>query len=216
MSKLIIFLGVLLMVAAMGLLIFFVGVRSSMQDNQSVVDLQNRLFCNPNETYVEVLGGYIRNSTGTGGGRQFTAYCENSENQRRDVTLRAFGIMAGAFAIPFVLGLFLFIGGVGAFARRKVTNMISTFPIQAGQAAIRTSVVQMDKGDIDAGNVGEMLQEVFSRLQNANYTVVSSSMGGADDLTEKLRQLKEARDSNLISQDEYERIRAAILDKLDD
>jgi|FLYN01.1.fsa_nt_gi hypothetical protein len=217
MSKLGCLLGIVLIVVGFAALFFFSVVPPEVRaGNASIAGLQNALFCNPNEQYVEVLGGYVTNSFGRNAGRSFSAFCEDAEGQQRDVTGRTFAIMGGAFAVPFLLGLLLAVGALVAMVNRgsKRAGAVPASGFQPGERFTHASVITVNGQQVDSlpPEAAEVLQQVMSGFQATASQLASQQ----NDLPGKLRQLQEARDAGLITEDEYNRVRQQILDKMDD
>ena len=158
--------------------------------------------CEEGEDIVQI-GGAETYSPSLGYGREVTIFCEDAEGNRRDVTEQFAGDMIGqgfgaipgflgtigisvCFTSLIGLGLVLYI--VGAIISRRQTTVITGMPgVQVMN--MRPDQMGYSRGTrVDAPNAG--------------------------DLTAKLRQLEEARSKNLISEDEYERMRKVILDSM--
>ena len=220
MGKLGCLAGVLLIIVGFAALFFFTIIPPETRaQDASIVNLQNALFCKPNERYVEVLGGYVTNSSGSSAGRSFSAYCENVEGQRREVTGRSFAIMAGAFAVPFLVGLVLCMVSLVALVNRgKRTAMQSVVPIsvfgsQPGESFSKVSVVTVNGQPVD--NIPPEAAEVLRQVMGGFQTTASQFASGSNDLAGKLRQLQEARDAGLITEEEFSRLRQQIMDKME-
>ncbi|MBZ0299064.1 MAG: gas vesicle protein GvpG [Anaerolineae bacterium] len=221
MSKLVLFLGILLMIGAIGILLFFVLLPEDMQSNQSVAAIHDALFCSPGEHYRQDIGGLVYGSDTQPLGRELTIYCENNEGQPRDVTGRSIAIMMGAFAVPFVLGLFMTIGSSIAMTARWSRRLMAS----AGSPPVtvytnvpgkgvqhRTTVTQLSDAQVPA-EAAEMIQQIMAGFQASAAQMQADE---PNDLVSKLRQLEEARSANLISASEYDRLRQQILDRMDD
>jgi Short C-terminal domain len=230
-------LGIALMLIAFVILFLFIGG----PENQLVADVMTALNCQPGERFTQVLGGYVYDSDG-GSGQEFNFYCQNDAG-RRDVT-RA-GILEGVagFVVPFLLGLGLtMIGGFGmARGRTKITLSANTGFIQPSSTPIQTDPFgkPINVTNFRAGVSGEPFhsstiitrdgkQASLADLPPETAQLVEQALGKLSmmmnaggfvvhggDLADKLRQLQEARDKNLITQDEYERIRKEILDHME-
>jgi hypothetical protein len=220
MSKLGCLFGILLIVIGFAALFAFTIIAPEVRaQNESVATLQNALFCNPGEKYVEVLGGRVTDSFGRNAGRAFSAYCEDSEGQQRDATGRSVAIMAGAFAVPFLLGLSLALGSLIAMFRRgskpAATNAFPTtiLATQSGEGFSQVSVVTVTGHQVDSlpPEAAEVIRQVLGGFQAS-----ASQFAMSGDLASRLRQLQEARDANLIYEDEYNRLRQQILDAMED
>jgi hypothetical protein len=232
-----IILGIILVVVAFVELFLFI----SGPENKLVADVMTALACRSGERFTQVLGGYSYNSDGTGG-QSFSFYCQDEAGNQRDVTGQGILIGVGGYIVPFLTGLLLLIVGPIGMARRRMKTVMNTNigftstpttaqtdpfgnPInardfQAGTAAgqsVHSSTIvtlggkQMNLADLPpetAQLVQQMLGKLGSLADSGNIVV----QGG--DLTHKLQQLQEARDKNLITQEEYDHLRKAILDHL--
>jgi hypothetical protein len=181
-------LGVLLI--ALSVVALIIGVQGA--DNEFVNEQLTSLLCDPEERLTEVSS-----ASNTGQGNNTTFYCEFSNGQRRDVTAGAVGIIAGAFLVPFLTGLFLVIGAGIGMAKRRVQEFTQTIDLRGGSTANIPPEAM------------ERLQEVFGKLGMA---FSSMSDINQDDLTDRMEELKEALDKGLITQEEYESVRQRLLD----
>jgi hypothetical protein len=211
--------GLILIIASFAALAFFVIVPPEVRaENESVVNFQNALFCNPNERYVEVLGGYVTDSFGRNRGRSFSAFCEDVEGKQRDVSGQSFAIMAGAFAVPFLAGLALCVGVLisAASRRAKVQGAvpITVYSNQPGESFSHVSVVTVDGQQVNS--IPPEAAEVIQQMMSSFGATASQFASASNDLTGKLRQLQEARDAGLITEAEFNRVRQQIMDKMDD
>ncbi|MBL8162886.1 MAG: SHOCT domain-containing protein [Anaerolineae bacterium] len=236
MARILIILGTLLDIFAIGALI------ASLNNSAPTTALSQSLVCNTGETYQEELGRMVATSaTGNSRGREFFAYCIGREGERRDVTPQAFMVKAGMFAVPFVLGLILFLAGIISFAQsrsRRAAQQIfegfglSTDPLAPQPSSGRTPLVvtktfqtgdqgatvfingqQATTADIPP-EVSGILKQFFGDFQASAAQM--QSIAGRGDLVSRLKQLQEARDANLITQEEFDRTRRQILDSMDD
>jgi hypothetical protein len=158
--------------------------------------------CESGET-IETEEGSPSRTVGGTWGRPVTIYCVDDEGNRREVTTEFVGDLFGqAFqGMPAFLGsiglsfCFTSLIGVGVVmiiigaivSRRRQTNMVTVggIPVSPSQP-----------GAVDV----------------TRYAQQPGKSGG--DLTAKLRQLEEARAKNLISAEEYDRLRQQILDSM--
>jgi hypothetical protein len=221
MSKLAIFLGIILMIGAFALLFVLVIPVEGLQSNPTIIAAKNSLFCEPGERYVEDIGALISGSGTRAFGRELTIYCEDSEGQQRDVTTQAVTTIIGAFGLPFGLGLTLtLVGGIVAFAgwtRRLAGGAMSNVPVTVysntpGQGVkYTTTTIRMNDQEIPA-EAAEVIKQVMAGFQASAESFQAD--GSNDTLVAKLRQLEEARDAGLISAIEYDRMRQQILDSM--
>jgi hypothetical protein len=156
--------------------IIVIPVLPFLDDSETIDGMLEPLFCEPGEKIER--DQYTTSSNR--GGTTFTmaVYCVSQESGRRDVTDRWTLIGMGAFLVPFLIGLFAFIAGVGRNARQRAA--VSSSPIIVG---------------------GQML----------SGSMPPSSSSGAS-LTQRLKEIQEARNAGLITAEEYERLRQEVLD----
>jgi hypothetical protein len=226
-------------------LFFFTAAPASVNNNEPVTAFKNSLFCNPGEVYDEQLGMTVYSGTRSMG-REFTAYCVDDETgTERDVTGRSFAIMAGSFAVPFVLGLLLslvgFTAGINRAARRITRGAmqgqfatLNDFSKSWGQTqdnqpvrvytrggqspnSPQVTVVSTEGRGLDdlPPQAADMVRQMMAGFGATAEQASNFNMPTGGDLTERLRQLQEARDQGLISEQEFQRIRQQILDSLD-
>jgi hypothetical protein len=195
-------LGLLLI--ALSVVALIIGAQGA--DNEFVNEQLTSLLCDPEERLTEVSS-----ASNTGQGNNTSFYCEFSNGQRRDVTAGAVGIIAGAFLVPFLTGLFLVIGAGMGMAKRRVQEftqtIMSTIPQEGG------GVQTIDLRGGSTANIPpeamERLQEVFGKLGMAFSTMGEMNR---DDLTDRMEELKDALDKGLITPEEYESVRQRLLD----
>lgn len=222
MGKVGLVIGILLILLSVGALI------AELSNVPAINNIHASLLCNTGETYVEELGAFVSDAMGRNAGRVFSAYCVGTEGNRREITPQAFGVKAGVFAVPFVLGLLLTLGGIIGILSRMTRGIaasvmsssgfgqpiVTTQTYRPGDPFQSSTVVTINGQQVTPGELppeaANLIQQVFDKMQMPMTPITSGS-----DLTAKLRQLQEARDANLISQDEYERVRQQILDGFD-
>jgi hypothetical protein len=208
MGKWMLIFGIVLMAFAM--VVLFMSISNAPQTTA----ISQSLVCESGEKYVEVLGSVVRDGTRTLG-REFSAFCEG-DGTRREVTPQAFALKAAMFVVPFLLGLFLFLIAIFRITTRATRSFI-------GRAVATSAVVtrpgqSVSRITINGQEVDQMPPEVDQMLKGLFGESFAAQNGGQNraSLTDRLRQLQEARDAGLISRDEYERVRQQILDSLDD
>jgi uncharacterized membrane protein len=176
--------------------------------------------CREGET-LDVVQGATTYTQGSGYGRSTQYYCVNGAGVRRDVTgdfvQNMFGDVfnaipsilpnVGFMLLPFI-GVVLLLLGILLSVRVRPQQGITLSMAHAGSPNAQTftvdkggkrTVVMMDHG----GDFADLMQQVKAK---------QGSSGG--DLTARLQQLDEARAKNLISQEEYERLRKQALEDL--
>lgn len=188
-----------------------------------------------------------------------TGYCISPTGQRTqmndDAQGRYFLIAAGAFVVPFLIGLFMIIGASNRATNRRMQDTMGGAP--AGQTLfgssnlavpVNSTVINSPPGTlhVQGNQLDPAAAEAVRRMtgidmqrnpdgsvrvqmpgmsqpitvqgsRNQPPTVISSSstagFGGVT-LAERLKQLDEAKTQGLISQEEYDRLRQAILDEM--
>jgi len=169
--------GCLLVILAMvGLcVIVVIPVMPFLENSETIDVILQPIFCEPSEKIERDQYATSANR----GGTTFTiaVYCVSQEGSRRDVIDRWTLIGLGAFLVPFLIGLFAFIAGVGRNSRQG--------------AAVPSSAI------VVGGMPG---------------TIPASSSSAS--LTQRLKEIQEARDAGLITAEEYERLRQEVLDSI--
>ncbi len=214
MGKWMLLLGIVLIIVAIVALVM--GLSNSPQTTA----ISQALVCETGEKYAEELGMNVYDGSRSLG-REFSAYCEG-DGSRREVTPQAFLVKAGMFAVPFVLGLLLFLAGIFTMvwrgtrsAMRQVISATATGnPVVVTRSGQPVSRVIVNGKAVDAmpPEINQMLKGFFDESLQPQ----SGSPQTPNNLTDRLRQLQEAYDARLISKDEYDRVRQQILDSMDD
>ncbi|MCC6803144.1 MAG: SHOCT domain-containing protein [Anaerolineae bacterium] len=222
-------LGCLLMIAAMVLLFALVVIPVIPQtaDNSTIDNYLKAILCQPTDRLIrDQYSYYDYDSDGGGTAFSMNVYCENTAEQREDVTGKWTLISIGAFLAPFLLGLLLFIVGItrrAMKATQQIGNLVtarsfggspqvmvtrygsSSSPIEG--LDINEGVLKVGGMEIPLNNSSAQQVETFSRP-------TGQAAPGETTLAARLRQLQEARDAGLISMDEYDRVRKEILDNM--
>jgi hypothetical protein len=144
------------------------------------------LLCQPGETVRREQYSY-QDFEGTA--YSMNVYCVNNDEVERDVSARWFIMGAVAFTVPFLIGLFMFIYGVNRYSKNRVATLTTA----------------------SLGNTGWAMPQ--SSMMSVNTT--SSGVGKAT-LTQRLKELQDARDAGLISSIEFDKARQQILDSMED
>ena len=143
--------------------------------------------------------------------------CTNPAYENRDVTSEATPVLIGIFVGAMVFGGVLL--NLGLMAIRRENEQQNT--MLAGGKATMPQNIDMQALEVNFDELKRMqsnippeaqalVQQVFSHLGN------TLNIGDSASLSERLQQLDEARQQGLITQTEYERVRQAILDSMDD
>jgi hypothetical protein len=205
MSRLVMFLGIILIVlGGAGVIFGFIGVPTQFASmiDQATTPTAAEL-CNPGETLDEVTGQ--EEYTALEGWRHSVQYyCVNDAGVRRDVTGQFVGGMIGqvfggigSIAIPIVSSMLLVPGIIllvlGAiFSRRRAGG---------GNVVVRTYTY------------GGGTPSRFA-FPDDPTVIAQQNPAENDDLSKRLIQLDAARKAGLISEDEYARKRQEILDSM--
>lgn len=157
--------------------------------NETIDTIIGTVVCQPGET---VLRDQYQTQDSDGTGYSMDVYCINAREQREDVTGKWFLISIGAFLLPFLVGLFSFI-----FASNRASKNV----------AVPTTGFSVDplSGRVNLGSSS-------SPISGFNQSAVSFS-AGKKSLSDRLKEIQDARDKGLITEEEYDRIRQEILDK---
>jgi len=225
MSKLLLVLGILLIVVSVPILL--IGIMDT--ENSPIGTLLESTACNsPEKLVVETTYYSMPNGES---GQNYTYFCEIEPGQRRDVSGQAFIIIGGSFIIPFGLGmLFTFIGAWGV-ARKTSKNLqknMDEYFIKYPQAqggggqgeySLGGNSMTGSETVIDLrghrGNIPPQAQEILnSVLGNVSSATIQGQ--GDNSLSSRLKQLAEAYENDLITKEEYDKVRQSILDSLDD
>ncbi len=203
MSRLVIFLGILLMlVGAAGTIFGFIGVPAQFGNmiSQAITPKAEDL-CQPGEKLDEVTGQ--SEYTPLEGYRHSVQYfCVNSAGVRREVTGdfvqgmvgQVFGGL-GSLAIPIISGL-LFVPGIILVILGVIFSRRRTLP---GNITVRSNTY------------GGSTPNRFA-FPDDPTVIVQEDPRTRGDLSARLSQLDAARKAGLINDDEYARLRQAILD----
>lgn len=170
--------------------------------NPEAIEAQAAALCNDGET-LKIEQGAETYSPSSGWGRPTYFYCVDNQNNRREVTEEfgsdlisnttssALSIISGTFTWMCLssLGFVVLLIGIIMSVRKRAQ------PLETSPYASLSPV----SGDPEM-----------------QWHVPSSKKARPDssDLTDRLQKLEEARSANLISQEEYDRLRQNILNKL--
>jgi hypothetical protein len=227
-------LGILLMLIAFAALFLIVLLPTMSPENPFVLNMLEAVVCDPGQK-AEVEVQVTHDSDGTGYTPILT--CIGREGERIDASGKHFGIGVVTFIVPFLLGLFLTIAGAGRRSRitPQTVWMPGSNPQQVGftsgavssssmssgtvfnsspKIEVKDGVLNVDGIEIRMDGLKPEHLKVFEGLSPVVMTGSMSASGGAVTLAAKLKEIQEARDSGLITNAEYDKLRQEILDKL--
>jgi hypothetical protein len=213
MGKLMLILGIVLMAVAIGLLLFM----TTQIQSERFGDLMTRLYCTEKEHFTVWQGAYEYDSFRRSGGYPTAFYCETEDGEQRDISGNVVLAMIVSFVVPFLLGLFMLMGGIGLMVKRGVSGLMKNVGnLQTVRS--QSTVIDLRQGTTGYDSLAPDMKQMVDSLRQGFGGQVGSQVnvnhGGS--LTERLSQLEDAYRQGLISKDEYDKARAAILDKMDD
>ncbi len=229
------FLMTLAMVAMFALVVL--PVIGPFRDNATLMSLQAAINCPPGYTFENEFTTYSRPGETMD---VATGYCISPDNEKRTELTpeqqgRFFLIAVGVFVIPFIIGLFMFIAGVNVMTHNSVRSavqtgripFVNTGPVQSPGTSV--SYVTTSSGNPIDPKISAMIRRTtgldLDELHQQAHAQGSASVMSVSDwsdntnlsggsLSERLKQIDDARDQGLISKEEYERLRKAILNDL--
>jgi hypothetical protein len=168
-------------------------------DNQSILNIMQPFLCAPGEDITMVVV-VTHDFEGTGYSGDFD--CHPADAASYDVTAKAFILGAASFTIPFLIGLFMCI----AAFNRAVRGVISTRTVE-----INSGWNQPSMSTAVSNAFHSMNQPPNSMGFGASAPAAPAPAAGNAELTQRLKQLRDAYDAGMISHEEYERTRAELL-----
>lgn len=198
MSRLIMIVGVILVIAGVGgMLAGLTGIGTNfMSTINDAINPTAEELCNPGETLDQVTGPETY-SQGTGYGRQVSFFCVNDAGERREVTGDFVqGMLGQVFSsipsmfIPALGGCVLTVG---------ILFLVIGFILSARRRGVTRVTVP---------------SYTFDFPSDAPPAPRSRQQPQSGDLSAKLRQLDEARQSGLLTEAEYQKKRQDILDSM--
>jgi hypothetical protein len=211
MSKLLIVLGIILIVVGgAGMALGFGGITTQFTDviNQATsADAED--LCRPGEELEEESGAESY-SPGVGYGRTVRYFCVDDSGERREVTgdfVQGMLGDVGAAIMPMLSGSLITI----------ISPLILTFGFILAILGFVFSRRRPRTVTQYVYTTGQGIPQTFntpSRQPPSTTFSFPTQPQARGDLTAKLRQLDEARQANLISEDEYQRMRQEILDSM--
>jgi hypothetical protein len=228
MSRLFVILGILMIIA--GFIVPFIGGFAAFSGDNfaNVLDVATNTeaaaaqFCREGETLVTEEGAAEFNPQTNISGRTVLYYCEDSDGDRRDVTGEVVETLIGdtVGGLMSILPGFLGSGLLGCI----LSPLGIVFLIIGIFLGVRQRRVEVPAGFGSPGSPVEsfgsggsprvvMTTREGSPSSFANLMKEMKAKEGGD-LAGRLQQLEEARAKNLISQEEYDRLRKDILSGL--
>ncbi len=187
LGVLLIFLSVVVMIGGLVVPMF------PEMDSLGTVSLLETLLCGSGEKLEREQFNY---SVAPGeSGVSTTLYCVGYE-QREEVTGTWIVLVIAGFMIPFFIGLMMTIGGTARRSGRLVT--------QASGGLV----------DIQMGTIPKVKVSGMDLSDFINTAMTGTRVEDGGSLKDRLKELKEAHDAGLISEEEYTRLRQEILDAL--
>ena len=209
MGRLLILIGIIVMIA--GSFGFAGAFLQPIEDivssvNPEAIEAQAAALCNEGET-LKIEQGAESYNPSSGYGRPSYFYCIDGEGNKREVTnefgtglinnttTSALSMISGAFTKMCIssFGFVLLLVGI-IMTVRKRGKTVQTFQYTTG--SLNPSPIQ--------GN-----PSVQWNVQSSQKSPLEST-----NLADRLQKLEDARSANLISQEEYDRLRQNILNKL--
>lgn len=174
--------GALLMLVSFAALAFWLAPLF-MIDSQPVLNILEPILCAPGETLtMEVVVTHDFDGTGYNGDYD----CMRRDETTYDVSGKAFLLGAAGFAVPFTLGLLLFLAGINR-------------DVRAARSA-------------NAIPGGESLPAWGAATPSQTYSFdVNTHTPASLDLAARLKQLRDAYEAGMITAQEYERTKADLL-----
>jgi len=222
MGRFLIFFGILIVFVAAGVFVFMMFET----DHPIVAGAIESVACTDNETLrIERNNWSLPNGSR---GENITFFCDIEPNVGRDVSGMGAAVTGGTFTVLLLTGMmFIFLG---AFRLRSHRTQAFQNQFQSAMGGNSSSLQGQDffeQGDGTAqvvnihGDLDSLPPQTRAMLENmlggmmSSATVVSSGQSEPS-LTDRLEQLKEAYEKGLINREEYDKVRQAILDSMDD
>lgn len=212
MSKLLLILGIILIIASVPILL--IGILSI--EDSPIRNILESTACNPPEKLMVETVSYSINSGGHGQTSHF--FCEIEPGQRRNVTDTAVLVIGGSFLIPFGLGVLFTMVGARSLARRRATQFQTDMASYLGAFQQRSGVEEQETViDLrsNQSTISPQAQQILNSVLGGVASAVTQGLGD-NSLSARLTQLEEAYENDLITKEEYDKVRQAILDSMDD
>ncbi len=236
MARLGVFFIIVAVIAMAALIVL--PVIGPFRDNSLLMSLQAAINCPPGYTFENEFDTYRPRPGETV--ESATGYCISPDGDREQLTedgqIRFLLIAVAAFVVPFLIGLFMLIGGMSRNVTKRAMNYAMNNPTSryANMMGISSTKADTTSPPVSVDpQLAQMIQNMTGidieqavASGKAQVTTFQSdnlppsarfSVGGADStesLTERLRQLEEAKNAGLITQEEYDQKRREILDAM--
>ena len=192
-------LGVFIMIVS---IIGFIGFTVAPLASPDVRKALEPYVCDAGETLEVSVSRYRPGET------SYSLYCDGD-----GISSSTDGLLLGSMLVFFVLlglSILLIIRGSVAATRHQHINLQQQVDRMMGGNA---QVYSVDMGDGVMRGTRRSVQINFSDPNNPSVTETPDDGGNSgDSLAEKLRQLQDAFEANLLTQEEYDRQRQKILD----
>lgn len=207
-------LGLFLTIAGMIGVFVWVFVPVASEDSHP---FYQQVYCMEAEAFI------VRTSAASGGGTNYTFWCESEDRTLRDVTgvLIVSGIGGGGLvtALGFMM-LFMFRGKPTVTVSTPQVFTMSTSSGQKGWQGVQvgspaSDLIQMDDGVIKMPGM-EIRLDQMPGIDPKHFQQSGFQMQEDLSFAESLRQLDEARNAGLITAGEYELLRRKIMDRFED
>lgn len=198
--------SVILSILAFAVMGFFI-LPLIFEGNETVMEWQAAVLCKSGETFTTDFRAQT-DLRGTVRGGQ--VYCVDENGAFTNVTSKSIVYAGGGFTLFFLLGLFLGIRSISMTAQDGIGQLLQ--PHMQGGAAGGSVQVSRSSYQIDPGKVD--LNALLKQFGVENVDLEQIDRGGSRTLTEQLKDLQTAYDKQLITREEYERLRQEIIDNI--
>ncbi|MAU12729.1 MAG: hypothetical protein CL607_23100 [Anaerolineaceae bacterium] len=198
------FLGGFLILAAV---VFLVG-NFIFADSEWLTGFYGSFLCDSDETMTALRQNWSMPNGESG--QNIIYLCEDQAGEQRNISDSMIPIMIVGFGGLLTVGILM---TIGAASKASSTKSKNTFAYDSGTVNLidmNNKDVKIKRGDLDP-QTQDLLKQVLSSV-----TAATVHQTGPDDLSDRLQQLKDAYNKNLITKEEYDRVRQAILDSMDD
>lgn len=198
--------SVILSILAFAVMGFFM-LPLMFEGNETVMEWQAAVLCKSGETFTTDF----RTQTdlrGTVRGGQ--VYCVDESGDYTNVTGKSIVYAGGGFAVFFIIGLVFGMRSIARTAQDGIGQLLQ--PHMKGAGAGGTVRVSSGSYQIDPGKVDvNALLKQFG-VEGADLRQIDTGSGRT--LTEQLKDLQTAYDKQLITREEYERLRQEIINNI--